>query len=96
VEEDGERGRNETSKWGIKLKEEWKALGVETVRGWCNKVKDKGWLASKLGAQKEEDGKDEDRKQGFYKKLNSRQHRGGISSSSSWVMRTMRCGVRVY
>ena len=34
---------------GIKLKEEWTALGVETVRGWCNKVKDKDWLASKLG-----------------------------------------------
>ena len=37
------------SKWGTRLKEEWKALGVETVRRWCNKVKDKGWLASKLG-----------------------------------------------
>ena len=34
---------------GIELKEEWKALGVETVRGWRNKVKDRGWLASKLG-----------------------------------------------
>ena len=34
---------------GIKLREEWKALEAETVRGWCNKVKDKGWLASKLG-----------------------------------------------
>ena len=31
------------------LKEEWEALGFETVRGWCNKVEDKGWLASKLG-----------------------------------------------
>ena len=31
------------------MKQEWKALGVETVRGWCNKVKDRGWLASKLG-----------------------------------------------
>ena len=40
---------DEKSKWGIKLKEEWKALGVETVRGWCNKVKDEDWLASKLG-----------------------------------------------
>ena len=37
------------SKWGIKLKEEWKELGVDTVRGWCNKVKDRCWLASKLG-----------------------------------------------
>ena len=41
--EDGE------SKWGTRLKEEWKTLGVNAVRGWCNKVKDRGWLASKLG-----------------------------------------------
>jgi len=27
-------------------------LGVNTVRGWCNKVKDRGWLASKLGGGK--------------------------------------------
>ena len=40
------------SKWGAKLKEDWKELGVNTVRGWCNKVKDRGWLASKLGASK--------------------------------------------
>ena len=40
------------SKWGAKLKEDWKELGVNTVRGWCNKVKDKGWLASKLGTNK--------------------------------------------
>ena len=40
------------SKWGTRLKEEWKTLGVNTVRGWCNKVKDRGWLASKLGASK--------------------------------------------
>ena len=49
------RGReveDEKSKWGTKLKEEWKALGVETVRGWCNKVKDRGWLACKLGGSK--------------------------------------------
>ena len=26
--------------------------GVDTVRGWCNKVKDRGWLASKLGTSK--------------------------------------------
>ena len=36
------------SKWGIKLKEEWRKLGVGSVRGWCNKVRDRGWLASKL------------------------------------------------
>ena len=42
---------------GSKLKEEWKALGVETVRGWCNKVKDRGWLASKMGEGREKKGK---------------------------------------
>ena len=40
------------SKWGTRLKEDWKELGVNTVRGWCNKVKDRGWLASKLGTSK--------------------------------------------
>ena len=32
------------------MKEDWKELGVKSIRGWCNKVKDRGWLASKLGA----------------------------------------------
>ena len=40
------------SKWGTSLKEDWKEMGVNTARGWCNKVKDRGWLASKLGASK--------------------------------------------
>ena len=40
------------SKWGTRLKEDWKELGVNTARGWCNKVKDRGWLASKLGVSK--------------------------------------------
>ena len=40
------------SKWVARLKEDWKELGVNTVRGWCNKVKDRGWLASKLGTNK--------------------------------------------
>ena len=48
VEEDS--ARDAKSKWGSRLKEDWKELGVNTVRGWCNKVKDRGWLASKLGA----------------------------------------------
>ena len=43
---------DEKSKWGSRLKEDWKELGVNTVRGWCNKVKDRGWLASKLGTSK--------------------------------------------
>ena len=34
---------------GTKLKEDWKELGVRSIGGWCNKVKDRGWLASKLG-----------------------------------------------
>ena len=34
------------------MKEDWKTLGVNTVRRWCNKVKDRGWLASKLGGIK--------------------------------------------
>ena len=37
------------SKWGSRLKEDWKELGVNTVQGWCNKAKDRCWLASKLG-----------------------------------------------
>ena len=40
------------SKWGTRLKEDWKELGVKSIRGWCNKVKDRGWLASKLGTNK--------------------------------------------
>jgi len=43
---------DEKSKRGTRLKEEWKTLGVNTVRGWCNKAKDRGWLASKLGGSK--------------------------------------------
>ena len=34
------------------MKEDWKKLGVKLVGGWCNKVKDRGWLASKLVASK--------------------------------------------
>ena len=40
------------SKWGSRLKEDWKELGVNSVRGWCNKVKDRCWLASKLDGSK--------------------------------------------
>ena len=46
------------SKKGSRLKKDWKALGVNSVRGWCNKVKDRCWLASKLdGGQEDEKGK---------------------------------------
>ena len=34
------------------MKEDGKELGVKSIGGWCNKVKDRGWLASKLGASK--------------------------------------------
>jgi len=37
------------SKWGTRLKEDWKELGVKSILGWCKKVKDRGRLASKLG-----------------------------------------------
>ena len=40
------------SKGGSRLKEDWKELGVKSVGGWCNKEKDRGWLASKLGVSK--------------------------------------------
>ena len=40
------------SKWGTRLKEDWKELGVESIGGWCKKVKDRGWLASRIGGGK--------------------------------------------
>ena len=40
------------SKWGSRLNKEWKTFGVNSIRGWCNKVKDRGWLAFKLGGSK--------------------------------------------
>ena len=40
------------SKWGTKLNEDWKELGFKSIGGWCSNVKDRGWLASKLGASK--------------------------------------------
>ena len=40
------------SKWGTRLKEDWKELGVKSIGGWCNKVKDRGRLASRLGESK--------------------------------------------
>ena len=40
------------SKWGTKLKEHWKELGVRSIGVCCNKVKDRGWLASKLRESK--------------------------------------------
>ena len=37
---------------GDKIEGRLERIGVNTVRGWCNKVKDRGWLASKLGTSK--------------------------------------------
>ena len=56
---------DEKSKWGSRLKGEWETLGVNSVRGWCNKVKDRGWLASKMGEGRKKKGKKKTR-QGFY------------------------------
>ena len=49
---------DEKSKWGSRLKEDYKELGVNSIRGWCNKVKNRCWLASKLeGYRKTKKGK---------------------------------------
>ena len=43
------------SKWGTRLKEEWKTLGVNTVRGWRNKVRiEVAWHPSWEGARRRE------------------------------------------
>ena len=34
------------------MEEDWKEMGVKSIGGWCNKVKNRGWLASKLRASK--------------------------------------------
>ena len=47
-----ESEEGDDTKRGVFWKEDWKELGVKSTRGWCNKVKDKGWLASKLGKSK--------------------------------------------
>ena len=39
------------------MKEDWKKLGVKSIRRWCNKVKDRGWLASKLVEGRKKKGK---------------------------------------
>jgi len=40
------------SKRGSTLKEDWKELVVNLIRGWCNKVKVRCWLAPKLDGSK--------------------------------------------
>jgi len=51
---------DEKSKWGSTLKEDWKELGVNSVRGWCNKVKDRCWLASKLDGSRKKKKREEE------------------------------------
>ena len=43
---------------GSRSKDDWKEMRVNSVRRWCNKVKDRYWLASKLeGGRKKNKGK---------------------------------------
>ena len=43
---------------GSRSKEDWKGLGSKTVRGWCNKVKDRCLLTYELeGGRKKRTGK---------------------------------------
>ena len=44
---------------GSRLKEDWTELGVNSIRGWCNKVKDRCWLASKLEGGRKKKKKEE-------------------------------------
>ena len=50
------------SKWGTRLKEDWRELGVKSIGGWCNQVKDRGRLASHIpiGREQEEGEREED------------------------------------
>ena len=48
---------DEKSGWGEQIREEWKKLGVGSVKQWCEKVENRGWLASKIESRKKEKGK---------------------------------------
>ena len=37
---------------------DWKESGVNSIRGWCNKVKDRDWLASMLREGRKKKGSD--------------------------------------
>ena len=39
---------DEQSRWGEQIREEWKKLGVGSVKQWCEKVEDPSWLASRI------------------------------------------------
>ena len=45
------------SKWGKQMREEWKKIGVRTVKRCCENVEDRCWLASKIGSNKKRKGK---------------------------------------
>jgi len=45
---------------GSRLKEDEKEFGVNTVQEWCNTVKARGWLASKMGEGNEERKEEDD------------------------------------
>ena len=50
---------------GDKIEGRLEGIGSQVNWGWCNKVKDRGWLASKLGTSKKkgrEKKKDDSRK----------------------------------
>ena len=48
---------DEQSRWGEQIREEWKKLGVGSVKQWCEKVEDRNWLASKIGGRKKTRGR---------------------------------------
>ena len=73
------------SKWGTRLKCDWKGSGVKPIGGWCNKVKDRGWLASKLGKGGKKKGK----------KKTIRDIAVAELSSASRPMQQKRCGRHV-
>ena len=41
--------QDEQSGWGKQIREEWKKIGVKSVKQWCEKIEDRGWLASRIG-----------------------------------------------
>ena len=42
---------------GNKIREEWKKMGVRSVKQWCEKIEDREWLASRIGGKKKGKGK---------------------------------------
>ena len=42
------------------MKEDWKELGVKSIGGWCNKVKDKRMVGIQNGREQEEGEREDD------------------------------------